>query len=133
EADLALAELSDRNRGTVDSQRRNDDIDAAAILQTRVANRAGLVDAAADTTDDPIADIEQMGVVLERHRSKLDLAGALDIDLLGPVDHDVGDALVPEQRLEGTEAHHVVDELVDEIGLFRTIELDAGLRQQLGG
>ena len=63
-------------------------------------------------------------------RSSLPLA--LDVDLLGPVDHDVGDGLVLEQRLERTEAHHVVDDLIDEIVLLRPVELQAVLDQQLG-
>ena len=57
---------------------------------------------------------------------------ALDVDLLGPVDHDVGDGLVLEQRLERAQPQHVVDDLVDEVVLLRPVELQAMLDQQLG-
>ena len=80
-----------------------------------------------------IADVEQMGVILERHRCQGNLALTLDIDLLGAVDHDVCNAVVREQRLERAEAHHVVDELVDEVRLFGPVELDAMLGKQLSG
>ena len=74
EADLALAELADRHRGAVDGQRRDDDVDAAAVEQAGVADRARFVDAPADAADDAVADVEQMGVVLERDRGQVELA-----------------------------------------------------------
>ena len=40
-------------------------------------------------------------------------------------------AVVLEQRLERAEAQHVVDDLVDQVGLLRPVELQAVLGQQL--
>ncbi len=42
------------------------------------------------------------------------LPRALDVDVVRPVDHDLGDGRVGEQRLQRAEAGHVVDHLVDE-------------------
>ena len=44
---------------------------------------------------------------------QLELALALDVDLLGPVDHDFGDALVAQQRLERAEADDLVGDLLE--------------------
>src|SRR5690606_21608132 len=62
---LVALELADGQRRTIDRQRRHDDVDAAAVGQARVADRTGLVDAAADLADDPLADVEQLRVVAE--------------------------------------------------------------------
>ena len=94
----------------VDGQRRDDDVDAAAVLQPGIADRAGFVDPPADAGDDPLRDVHDVLIVAELNVRELELAAPLDVDLLGPVDHDVGDALVPEQRLERPEADHVVDD-----------------------
>jgi len=131
EADLALAEFADRDGWAVDRQWRNDDVDAAAVQQTGVAKRARLVDTPSDAADDAVADVEQMAVVLERDRGEFELAAFLDVYLLRTIDHDVGDAFVLEQRLEGTKAQHVVDDLLNEVRLLRSIELNAMLDQQL--
>ena len=55
---------------------------------------------------------------------QLDLALALDVDLVRAVDHDVGDALVGEQRLERAEADHVVDEQPHDRAQLGGVELD---------
>jgi hypothetical protein len=41
-------------------------------------------------------------------------AGALDPDVVGPVDHDLGDGVVGEQSLQRTVAEDVVGQLLDE-------------------
>jgi hypothetical protein len=69
---LVLAELADRERGSVDGQRRHDDVDAAAVGQARVADRARLVDAASDLADDALADIHELRVVAEPHARPFD-------------------------------------------------------------
>ena len=48
EVELLLGELADRDARAVEGERREDDVDAAAVGQARVADRAGFVDAAAD-------------------------------------------------------------------------------------
>ena len=51
ERQLVLLELADGERRAVDGERRGDDVDARAVGQARVADRARLVDAAADLAD----------------------------------------------------------------------------------
>ena len=87
--------------------------------QAGVDQRRDLVDAAADLADDAAcATCITCGLVAEDGVGELELALALDIDLLGAVDHDVGDGLVGEQRLERAEAEHVVDEEADDLALL---------------
>ena len=62
---------------------------------------------------------------------EFELAAALDVDLLRPVDHDVGDGLVGDQRLERAEPQHVGEQRLDEFALLGEVELDFGLGQQL--
>ena len=62
------AEAADRQRRAVERQRRNDRVDARAVLQARVDHRARLVDAAADRADDALDDLHQVPVVLEDDR-----------------------------------------------------------------
>ena len=69
-----------------------------------VDERRRLVDAAADPGDDLGRDVHHVVVVAEAHAGQFELAAPLDIDLPRPVDHDVGDGLVVEQRLERAEA-----------------------------
>ena len=79
-----------------------------------------------------VADVHQVRVVAERDVGQLELAAALDIDLLGAVDHDVGDRSRPRAAARAAPGPHVVDELVDEVALLRPVELDALLDQHLG-
>ena len=64
-------------------QRRDDDVDAAAVLEAGVGERRGLVDAAADLVDDALGDLEQMLLVAELDLGELELALAFD-DRSGP-------------------------------------------------
>src|SRR6185369_16589845 len=89
ERDGLLGKFTDRNRGAAKRQRRDDHIDAAAVLETRVAQWGGLVDTAADLVHDPLRDLEKMLLVPELDLGNLELALALDVGLLGAVDHDV--------------------------------------------
>src|SRR3990172_9360657 len=54
-----------------------------------------------------------MVVVLEDDVRQLELAGALDVDLARPVDHDFRDGLVTEQRLQRTKADDLVGDLLE--------------------
>jgi hypothetical protein len=53
-------------------------------------------------------------VVLERRRQALELAGALDVDLLVRVDEDVADGRIPQQRLERPEPEDLVDHVAED-------------------
>ncbi len=118
ERQLLLLELADGERGAVDRERRRDDVDAAAVGEARVADRARLVDAPADGADDALADVHELRVVAELDVGEDDLAGGLDIDLAVPVHHDVGDVVARDQRLERAEPEDVVADVVDEVLLL---------------
>ena len=47
--------------GTVERQRRNDGVDARAVLQPGIDHRTGFVDAPADRADDPLDDLHAGG------------------------------------------------------------------------
>ncbi len=72
--------------------------------------------------DDFVDDAQQMLLVLEAHRQRLEHAAALDVDAFMTVDQDVADARVLEQRLERTQAGHFVENFRDEIGEFLRVE-----------
>ncbi|MNQ94448.1 hypothetical protein D3C85_1099660 [compost metagenome] len=55
-----------------------------------------------------------MGVVAKVHIGPLQLAEALDVDRLGPVDQDVRHRAVGQQRLQRAEAEHLVGDLLDD-------------------
>src|SRR5262249_3233527 len=65
ERDPLLRELTNGDAGTVDGERGDDDVDAAAVEEARVAKGVRFVDAAADLRDDTTADVEDVLVVAE--------------------------------------------------------------------
>ena len=83
-----------------------------------------------------VATCRTCGSSRKTHVGQLDLALALDVDLMRAVDHDVGHALVVEQRLERAEADHVVDEEADDRlqlgGVQLDLEVDDDLLDDLG-
>ena len=115
---LVLLELTNGERGAVDRQRRHDGVDAGAVGETGVADRRGFVDAPADLADDALADVEQLLVVAEADAGLLDLAGDFDEHRAGAVDHDVGDVVARQQRLQRTVAEHVVADVVEQFFLL---------------
>ncbi len=115
---LVLLEFADGERGPVDRQRRHDGVDAGAVGEARVADRRGFVDAPADLADDALADVEQLLVVAEADAGALDLAGDFDVDGAGAVDHDVGDVVARQQRLQRAVAEHVVADVVEQLFLL---------------
>ena len=70
-----------------------------------------------------------MRIVAELYVGQFEFAPPLDIDLLRPVDHDVVDGLVGDQRLERPEAQHVRDQRVDELSLFDEVQLNLGFSE----
>src|SRR3954451_5037615 len=118
ERQLVLLELSNGECGAVDRQRRNDGVDAGAVGETRVADRRGFVDAAADLADDALADVEQLLVVAEADAGLLDLARNFDEYRAGAVDHDIGDVVARQQRLQRAVAEHVVADVVEQFFLL---------------
>ena len=107
-------EAADRHRRAAQRQRRDDHVHALAGGQAGVDHRAGLVDAAVDGRDDPVDRLEELRLVGEGDVGALDPAGALDVDLVGAVDHDLGHGVVGQQRLEHAEADRLVDDAADQ-------------------
>ena len=118
EGQLVLLEFSDGEGRAVDRERRRDHVDARAVHQAGVADRRGFVDAAADLADDALADVHQLRVVAEADIGQLDLAADLDVGAGGAVDHDVGDVVARQQRLERAVAQHVVADVVEQVLLL---------------
>ncbi|RYZ47949.1 MAG: NADH-quinone oxidoreductase subunit NuoG, partial [Sphingobacteriales bacterium] len=79
-----------------------------------VTDGAALVDPPADLADDPLADVHQLGVVAETDIGQLHLAADLDEHPARAIDHDVGDIVARQQRLERPIAEDVVDDVLDE-------------------
>ena len=107
-------EHPDRDDRSVQGQRGNDRVESRSVGQPGIDHRRGLVDAAADPRDDAVDDLKQVVVVAEADLRLLDPPFFLDIDVLGPVDHDVADLVVLEQQLERTEAECLVEDLIDQ-------------------
>ena len=87
---------------------------------SRRASQIGedFVDPTSDLADDALADVHQLRIVSEADAGELDLAVHLDEAARRAVDHDVGDVVAGEQRLERAEAEHVVADVVEQILLL---------------
>ena len=108
-------ELPDRDRRAPEGERRDDRVDAAAVGKAGVDHRRSLVDAATDLRDDLVDDAHHVRVVDEADVRALELAVALDVDLVGRVDHDLRHAVVTQQRLDRAVAEDVVRQLADDL------------------
>ena len=118
ERQLVLLELSNRQRRAVDRERRRNDVDARAVEQAGVANRRGFVDPASDLADDPLTDVHQLRCVAKTDIGELDLPADFDEASRRPIDHDVGDVVAGEQRLERTETQDVVADIIEQVFLL---------------
>src|SRR6478752_7196454 len=124
-------ELPDRDDGAHERQRRDDRVHAGAVGEACVDHRAGLVNAAADRSDDPVDDSHDVVVVLEHDVRELELARALDVDLARAVDHDLGDGLITQERLQRAEADDLVGDLLEHPHAFGAREGQALLVDDL--
>ena len=73
---------------------------------------------APDLAHDPLADVHQLRSVAETDVGELDLAADFDEAARRTVDHDVGDVVARQQRLERPEAENVVADVVEQILLL---------------
>ena len=71
-----------------------------------------------DLADDPLADVHQLRCVAETDVGELDLAADFDEASRRPIDHDVGDVVAREQRLERTETQNVVADVIEQVFLL---------------
>ena len=126
--DRLLGEFTNRDRGALEAERRNDDVHTRTVLETGVSQRRGLVNAAADLVHDTLGDLEKMLFIAELNRRDFELTLDFDVGLFRTVDHDIRNIRVLKQFLEGTKAEKFVDE-----NLFQSKLLTAVERQfQLG-
>ena len=107
-AEAARAETANRQHRAVERERSDNDVDARAIGQARVAQRLGLVDAATERGEDPLDRMTQLGLALEARGGRLDPPLALNPDLPRPVHHHLVDRRVAQQRLERAEAERAL-------------------------
>ena len=111
---VADRELADGDDRPDERERLDDGVDAGAIGQTGIHPRARLVDVATEGRDDAVDDVEHVLVVAERDLDPLDLAGTLDVDAVRAVDHDLVDAGIGQERLDGSEAGDLIQHALDE-------------------
>ena len=90
--------FTDGQRGAVESQWRDHGVDPGAIRQPAVDHRGVVVDAAPDEGRDVTDHPDKLGVAGEAHLGQGELALALDIDLVGAVDHHFADAVIEQER-----------------------------------
>ena len=124
DGDRLFRELTDRDGGAAQAERRHDDVDAAAVLEAGVGQRGGLVDAAADLVDDPLGDLEQVLFVAEADRGELQLTLLFDVGLVRAVDHDIGHVRIVQQLFQWAEAQQLVDQHHFQRELFAPVERD---------
>ena len=84
----------------------------------RASQITRLVDAAADLADDALADVQELGIVAKADVGRLHPAIYLDEADPGTVDHDVGDVVARQQRLERAVAENVVADVLEQLLLL---------------
>ena len=94
----------------------DDGVDARPVGQASIDQGARLVDAPPDPADDLVDHSPQVGLVREAGLDRVDLSGALDEDVVRPVDHDLGDVRVAQQRLERAVTEDLVRHLLRDAG-----------------
>ena len=102
-----LAELSNRENGTVERDRRYRRVDAGSVEQARVHEWRARIDAPTDRRADGVDHPHQVSLVIETDVGEEDLALALHVDHLWSVDHDLGQAVVIDQWTQGAESLEV--------------------------
>ena len=125
QAQLVLRKLADRHQRPVDGHRSDRGIEARAVEHARIDHWLGLVHAPADRGDDLVDDAQQVRFVLERHVDAFELAAPLDEAVLVPIDQDVVDRRILEQRFKRSEADHLVHDVVHQRIEFGDVDRQA--------
>ena len=99
-----LAELTNREDGTVQRDRRNRRVHAGSVKKARIHERRPRVDAPADSGTDRVDDAHEVSLVVETDVGEKDLALAFHVDHLRSVDHDLGQAVVIDKWTQRTES-----------------------------
>ena len=122
---LVSREFADRHAGAVDRERRQHDVDARSVAQTRITHRRAFVDPPAHRADDPVDDLPQLTGVFEDYRAQVDPPAALDEDPVRVIDHDLGDRRILEESLQRPKAQNLVQKRIDEMAVVEPVERDA--------
>ncbi len=125
-----LGELADGEDRAVQRQRGDDHVDARPVQEASIHHRRGLVDAAPDLRHDAVDDPPQVFLGEEAGTGAHDDAVALDVDVVGAVDHDLGDGGVGQELLDGAEAHHVTSDVTDQTLRLLLRQRRVGLGQE---
>ena len=96
----SVRELTDGEDWPVDCHGRNHRIDAIARLEAGVDDGAALVDATAKRRDDAVDQHADLLVVLKRMLDGIQNAAALKEGRAAAVDHDFGNGVVLDERLQ---------------------------------
>ena len=126
-----LGEPPDSENRPDEGERRDDRVDAGAVRKPGVDHGGRLVHAPAERGDDLIDDPHHVLLIVEGHVGELELAETLDEDLVVAVDHDLGNALVVEERLDRPEAGDLVEDVVQNPHVIDAGRLHAVLGQRL--
>ena len=104
----AVGELADGEDWPVDRHGWNHRVDAIARLEAGVDDGATLVDTTAQRRDDAVDEHTDLLVVLKRVLDRIQNAAALKKGRATAVDHDFGNGVVLDERLQRSQAHHVI-------------------------
>src|SRR5215467_13460803 len=116
---------ANRQQRAVHRERRNDGVDTRTVRQACVDHRRAVVHAAADVADDAIDDPQQVTIVAECGGHTLQMSVPLDEHVLVRVDENIVDGRIPKERLERSEAEHVIHQLAEERFAFAQADWDA--------
>src|ERR1700722_5381897 len=133
DVEALAAESANRERRSIERQRWNDGVDSRAVGQARIDHRRRFVDPASDLRHDPIDDQHQVLIVLELDLGGVELAALFDVNLVMPIDQDIGDFIVPQKRLERPESEQLVFDLFDQVSLVGVGEQPAFVVENRGG
>ena len=125
-----LGELADGEHRPDQREGRDDGVDAAAVRQARVLVGLALVNAPTQRSDDAVNDAHQVVGAFEGGIGALDLAFALDVNVLGAVDHDLGDGIIGQEWLQRAVAQNLGGDLLEQALALHAAEDDVLLGQR---
>src|SRR5690606_31558342 len=100
--------------------------------ETGIDHGTALVHTPAQRRQNALDDAQHVCVVLKLDVAEHDLAPALDVNLVGTVDHYFGDAIVVQQRLDRAETENVGHDPVEEILAVCTAQHQTALSDGAG-
>ncbi len=111
---LVLQEAADGNTRALLGNRRNNGIDAGAILEMRIHHRVFVVHIPPERIDDVIDRHAQLELTLIFCICQDQFSILFDEDLVGAIDHDFADLRVIEEIFHRTDGIHIAEYLIQE-------------------